>query len=1257
MISVDASADWQAFAIRAGSTSPPVILDNTAYGVPAKEFVIAEGGQKAAWGSSSLDGVKLGEIARLKVIRLDDRTRFAAGSGPYVAPYFNIWITDGSGKFAVIANEPSDAVFQALYQNGYDLSWADLANKVAKVYETSDKSWLPNNGVGLTFADLANFRIQAPTVAQLANGWSGLGTGAPRELGTNKAYGVNWIFGETLSNYVSGNSGYVVTDPAANTFVTTDYLVYPQMLAAGKPEFSAPHGTGSNPFAYDWDSAAPQTAAGAPNGYGLSSFSASVDQGGATQADRYRTLRIGLRDLFDGNVAIEQIAKISYYTKKPAPQTAIDWRVSIYTTWDPAGGNVSSWYRTRIQSYPAGSVNLNAPADTWNLWTTAGAANELRFFANRTGFEAGDIAFSELASGPVTRGASTWDFSGEEAMMIDLTLGANSGGGTGQSQMDGVKIELVDGRTADIDLASYTNVLRLDVLPASVYVKPSETVVVDLNVAGLQQPVTALQAMLGFSSTYFQAGAGQVSVAPGGGVWNDLIWNVWTTSGDLDVAVGIHYDNFSAGTTADAKTAIITLTPTGLEGTTRMVFRPDVDPDPGLTKSTYLSDTAAQPVWPIKIDSVDIVIDGTPPVVTCPADVVVSTDPGECHATNVMIGTATATDNLAGVASITSNAPAVYPKGVTTVTWTATDRADNVSTCTQTVTVNDTEAPVVVCPSDITVSADPGVCQATLQFEEPFDTAPTLSATQAPGAWYTDRYAPAGFTSVNFGGRNCLKHSISSADSSSLRPSGYNSAFYNTQGRKFDVNMNVPSTIRADLYIPADWATHARRADLWATIMDSDGAVNGYPIAGFICNDPVDPFNSNPANPLPRFRVWADEGSGGWMELGLPAGFAYDQWYTIQVEFTPAQYVYSIVGPAGVSTLTYTYPRTGEVLRVANVMLQAYNFSDATYPVGDSYDVYWDDVTVGPQGPVATDNCQVASVTCARSDALTLSDPFPVGLTVVTWTVTDTSGNVTTCTQNVTVVDDQDPSVLITSATQAETELLGTTAVAVQGGVQITVTATDNCGIAQAPAVTVTDAASVATVLTASGSGPWTYTYSITPATANGIATISATVQDIHGNTATDTDTFTINKNQVAGQVELQGFVGSSRAVTFVATGGTVKTWTQTLSFVGTTASYTLTDVPAGTTGVSAKTAWSLRNKLAVTLDSDGQAAAGFTGGEMLLGGDLNGSNSINVLDYSVLKTRWFTSDPVADINGSGRVDLTDYSIQKANWFLVGDLE
>jgi hypothetical protein len=81
-----------------------------------------------------------------------------------------------------------------------------------------------------------------------------------------------------------------------------------------------------------------------------------------------------------------------------------------------------------------------------------------------------------------------------------------------------------------------------------------------------------------------------------------------------------------------------------------------------------------------------VVQDTTPPVITAPAAVTADSATGQPIA--VAIGSATATDAFTPV-SITSDAPAMFPIGNTTVTWTATDANGNTSTATQLVTVND----------------------------------------------------------------------------------------------------------------------------------------------------------------------------------------------------------------------------------------------------------------------------------------------------------------------------------------------------------------------------------------------------------------------------------------------------------------------------------------------------------------------------------------------------------------------------------------
>jgi HYR domain len=89
------------------------------------------------------------------------------------------------------------------------------------------------------------------------------------------------------------------------------------------------------------------------------------------------------------------------------------------------------------------------------------------------------------------------------------------------------------------------------------------------------------------------------------------------------------------------------------------------------------------------------------PVISCPSDKTVNTDPGVCYATatSVGAGTATATDNcnttVVGTRSDNQPLNANYPGGVTTITWKATDPSGNSSTCTQTITIEDNEPPVI----------------------------------------------------------------------------------------------------------------------------------------------------------------------------------------------------------------------------------------------------------------------------------------------------------------------------------------------------------------------------------------------------------------------------------------------------------------------------------------------------------------------------------------------------------------------------------
>lgn len=208
---VSFAADWTPFIIRNanpdGTGSAPTY--SLSDGVLTVNVDSSTGGQKVGYGTSYLDGQRLDSLFRFQVVRLD------AHPNVY-APYINIWVTDGS-HYAVLSLEPSH---YPEFDWTHNLLAADYLSIDPWVYETdlSDVSWIKEGaylgGNGhylygsddnlLTIADIGHLTIKAPSPEELDAGLPGVGSGAPRELGTNVAYGFTLVFGDTQSNYIGG---------------------------------------------------------------------------------------------------------------------------------------------------------------------------------------------------------------------------------------------------------------------------------------------------------------------------------------------------------------------------------------------------------------------------------------------------------------------------------------------------------------------------------------------------------------------------------------------------------------------------------------------------------------------------------------------------------------------------------------------------------------------------------------------------------------------------------------------------------------------------------------------------------------------------------------------------------------------------------------------------------------------------------------------------------------------------------------------
>jgi hypothetical protein len=119
-------------------------------------------------------------------------------------------------------------------------------------------------------------------------------------------------------------------------------------------------------------------------------------------------------------------------------------------------------------------------------------------------------------------------------------------------------------------------------------------------------------------------------------------------------------------------------------------------------------------------DQIITVVDTIAPVITCPSDVAFDCVMGDP-------GVATATDNCDPDPVITYDdvvTNARCPK-IIERTWTATDSCGNFSTCLQTITIQDTTAPAISCPSDVVFDCamgDAGTATAT----DNCDPSPTI---------------------------------------------------------------------------------------------------------------------------------------------------------------------------------------------------------------------------------------------------------------------------------------------------------------------------------------------------------------------------------------------------------------------------------------------------------------------------------------------------------------------------------------------------
>ena len=495
------------------------------------------------------------------------------------------------------------------------------------------------------------------------------------------------------------------------------------------------------------------------------------------------------------------------------------------------------------------------------------------------------------------------------------------------------------------------------------------------------------------------------------------------------------------------------------------------------------------------------VTDNQIPAITCPANVTVNTALNTCQAAGVALGTPITSDNCA-VLSVTNNAPAVYPLGVTTVTWTVTDNHGNTNTCTQTVTVVDAQVPAITCPANVTVNADPGVCNfvgPNLGNPITSDNCGVLSVSNNAPANQT---YPVGTTTITWtvndvnGNSNTCTQTVTVIDAEAPVIQCPNTVLVNSDPGVCQATIpNLGAAVTTDncgvLSVtnnaPAGLVFPVGFTFVTWTVTDVNGnTATCQQVVGV--EDHEAPVIVNcPANILVNNDIGVCGANINWV-----APTVTDNCTGASITQTTGLQSGSIF-PIGTSTITYiatdahnnkdTCIFTITVIDNENPVIIN---CPANITVNNTPGVC--EATVTWVLPTVSDNCP--NPTIVQAPGLGSGAVFPVGTTTVTYNATDASGNTATCSFTVTVMDNENPVIINCPANISLNNDLGVCGATVTW---ISPTVTDNC-----PNATI-----IQTTGLASGS--------IFPL---GTTTITYNATDAAGNTATCTFDVTVTDNE-----------------------------------------------------------------------------------------------------------------------------------------------
>ncbi|WP_422107132.1 HYR domain-containing protein [Winogradskyella sp.] len=467
--------------------------------------------------------------------------------------------------------------------------------------------------------------------------------------------------------------------------------------------------------------------------------------------------------------------------------------------------------------------------------------------------------------------------------------------------------------------------------------------------------------------------------------------------------------------------------------------------------------------------------DVEPASVTCPSDVIVNNDTGLCSAM-VSVPAPTVVDNcpvtLSNSFNGTADASGVYPIGTTVVNWSVLETSGDLTFCSQSITVNDIEAPTITCSSDIFITNDVGLCSASVTIPPPTvtDNCPNVTITNdfnnssdASGTY------PIGTTTVTWtvtdpgGNTDTCTQTIAVNDTEGPSVSCSDTSFDCAQVVNYtipattdncglpEVPLSIPNTTILGTFGNSTYFIDSR--NLSASFAFAVGEGSDYDLVTINSPEENEYLRQQLVNlGLNAFLIGYNdidnEGSFVW-QSGQPA--TYENWLNGNPDSATGDEDYVFMfsdgmwvdgGGNGVIRLIYEVHdySTGAIL--ASGLTPGSLFAETTVNTFFSKDIYGnittctetitindtqapditncDDIMVNIDpgtcvatvaAPTATDNCVVASFVNNLNNNPGNANTYPVGTTVLTWTAMDFAGNMSSCMQTITVTENDIPEI------------------------------------------------------------------------------------------------------------------------------------------------------------------------------------------------------------------------------------------------------